>query len=239
MAAVLACGPGAVISHRDAAALHGLRSSARSVIDITSATRTGRDRAGIQVHAGRTLAPPDRTTVRGIPCTSVARTLLDEAEVLDRRGLERDFEQAEVLRIFDLHAIDDVLDRAEGRHGAPALRAVLAEQRFELTLTRSELEERFLALCESAGVQRPRVNAILHLDGHADEVDFSWPDHRLIVETDGYASHGPRHAFERDRDRDRRLLLAGWRVVRFTWRQVIDRPGEVVGTIRALLAYGP
>lgn len=123
---------------------------------------------------------------------------------------------------------------------ATALRAVVAEYRFGQTFTRSELEERFLALCESACLPRPGVNTILAVDGHADEVDFIWAEHRLVAETDGYASHGTRRAFERDRERDRRLLLAGWRVVRFTWRQVIEEPAEVISTVRALIAQpGP
>jgi len=236
MAATLACGPAAVLSHADAAALHGLRQSTRAVIDVTSPTRAGRSRPGIEVHAGRTLAPADRTIVRGIPCTSLARTLLDEAEVLGRRGLERICEEAEIRRIFDLRAVDDVLGRADGRHGAPVLDAVLADHRFGDTLTRNELEERFLALCESGGLPKPRVNADMLLDADVIEVDFMWPEHGLIAETDGYRTHGTRTAFERDRERDRRLLLAGWRVVRFTWRQVIEEPAAVVGALQVLIA---
>lgn len=236
LAAVLACGPGAALSHRAGAALLGLRPSARAVVDVTSPRRTGRKRAGIDVHAGDTLRAADVTSVSGIWCTTVSRTLLDLAEVLDRRALERACDQAEVLRLFDHRGLADVLARARGRRGATILATLLAEHRAGETVTRSQLEERFLDICTAAGLPRPTVNAHVWLDGSAIEVDFHWPAHRLAVETDGHASHGTRQAFERDRERDRHLVLAGWRVVRFTWRQVIEAPSEVAGTLRALLA---
>lgn len=235
LAAVLACGPGAVLSHRAAAALHGVRPSSRTAIDVTAPRRTGRARTGIEVHRGDTLQAADRTVVRGVPCTSVARTLLDFAEVTDRRGLERAFDQAEVLRVLDVRAAEDVLGRARGRRGAPLIQAVMASDRIGETLTRNELEERFLHLCDSAFIPRPEVNVMLATaDGHP-EVDFLWRECGLIAETDGYRSHGTRRAFERDRARDRALAVAGFRVVRFTWRQVTNGPGEVAATLRALL----
>jgi putative AbiEi antitoxin of type IV toxin-antitoxin system/uncharacterized protein DUF559 len=235
LAAVLACGPSAVLSHRSAAALWGIRKTARSAVEVTVPGQAGRRRAGIEVHRGGTLQPRDGTTVSGIPCTTVPRTLLDLGEVLGRRALERACDQAEVLRILDAGAVREVLAHADGRRGAPILRAVLDEHRFGQTLTRSELEERFLALCRGAGVPQPRVNAWVELEGGGVEVDFLWISHRLVAETDGHASHGTRRAFELDRARDRRLLLAGWRVVRFTWRQVTFAPAEVTSSLRKLL----
>jgi Transcriptional regulator, AbiEi antitoxin/REase_MTES_1575 len=234
MAAVLACGPGAVLSHRSAAALWGIRPTARSGIDVTAPARAGRRRAGIDVHDAATLAASDVTRVDAIPCTTVPRTLLDLAAVLDRRALERAYDQAEVLRVLDSAAVEDLLARSPRRHGVAALRAVV-QAAAPLALTRSELEERFLSICAAAGIPRPRVNAWVPLVGGGVEVDFFWPAHRLIVETDGHRVHGTRHAFERDRRRDRRLLLAGWRVARFTWRQLVRDPDEVVATIRTLL----
>jgi very-short-patch-repair endonuclease len=231
LAAVLACGPGAALSHRSAAALRGLRQSDGPQIDVTSPRRAGRRHAGITVHSGKTLAEQDVATADGIPCTSTSRTLLDLAEVVDRRGLERAFERAETLRLFDLRRIEDVLDRAHGRRGAATLRAVLADHGWWQRPTRQELERRFLELCLTARLEPPRVNMLVE----GLEVDFSWPAHRLIVETDGFATHGTRRAFERDRERDRLLLLAGWRVVRFTWRQVTDKPAVVASTVRSLL----
>jgi hypothetical protein len=235
MAAVLACGRGAVLSHRSAAALWGLRPSSRSAIDVTAPGRAGRGLDGIEAHRAGSLRRAEIASVRGIPCTTVARTLLDLAEVVDRRALERAVNEAEVLRLFDLGALEDVLIRAVGRRGAPILRAVLAGYDAEYALTRNELERRFLALCDSAGVLRPSVNAWVALDGGSIEVDFLWRNYKLIVETDGRQAHGTRRAFEHDRRRDQRLLCAGWRVVRFTWRQVTHEPRQVAHTLRVLL----
>jgi hypothetical protein len=193
----------------------------------------------MRVHRSATLRAQDVTTVDRIPCTTVARTLLDLAEVVDRRSVERAYEQAEVLGILDLVAVEDVLARSSGRRGAPRLRAIVADSNPGVTLTRSELEERLLAICGAAGIPLPRVNAWVPLDGGGVEVDFMWPAERLVVETDGHRVHGTRHAFERDRRRDRRLLLAGWRVVRLTWRQLLQDPGEVTETIQTLLRSQP
>jgi hypothetical protein len=146
-------------------------------------------------------------------------------------------EQAEILRLFDLRAVDDVLARADGRRGAAALRAVLSEIRLGTTLTRSTLEERFLAICRGAGLPPDAVNAwVPHPEGGGAEADFLWREQRLIVEVDGREVHTTHGAFERDRRRDQRLMLAGWRVVRFTWRQVYFEPAYVADTLKALLA---
>jgi very-short-patch-repair endonuclease len=236
MAAVLAYGPGAVVSYRSAGGLHGIRRDNRARIDVTVPGTSARSRPGIHVHTTTTLEPIDITSVDGIPCTSVARTLLDLADVLDRRSVERAVDQAEVLHIFDLRAVDDVLARAVGRRGAGVLRGVLAAYDGP-TITRRELEERFLALCRAASLPSPAVNDWIVLgDGIAYQVDFLWREPRLIVETDGWASHGTRQAFENDRRRDRLLLLGGYEVVRFTWRDVLDEPAEVSATLRRLLA---
>jgi predicted transcriptional regulator of viral defense system len=141
MAAVLACGPGAVLSHRSAACHLGLRDDNRATIDVASPNRKGRRVAGITVHSGATLLPTDVINVDGIPTTTLARTLLDLAEVLPARQLERAIDRAEVLRLLDMRAIEDVLRRANGRRGANRLRALLSEMQVGSTLTRSELEE--------------------------------------------------------------------------------------------------
>jgi hypothetical protein len=241
MAAVLACGEGARLSHRSAAALQGLRPDNRPVSDVTVPRGSARSRPGIHVHRSATLTDADATTCDGIPCTSVARTLLDLAEVVDRRGLERAIEQAEIQRVFDLRAVEDVLARAHGRQGgrrrgAALLRAVLADLG-EPTLTASELEERFLAICRDAGLPTPEVNAWLDIDDEpAIKADFLWRRERLVVETDGFGSHGTRQAFERDRRRDQRLRLAGYAPVRFTRRQIVREPERVGRTTAALCA---
>lgn len=179
------------------------------------------------------------TRVEGIPCTSLARTLLDLADVVSQRELERACDQAEVLQLFDLHALEDVLERARGRRGVRALRAALTGQATATTLTRSELEEGLLELCRAARLPAPQLNAWIALDGGGLEADFLWREQRLIVETDGRQVHTTSQAFERDRRRDQRLVLAGWRVVRFTWRQVVREPAIVEATIRALLRERP
>jgi very-short-patch-repair endonuclease len=128
------------------------------------------------------------------------------------------------------------LARSNGRRGAGILRSILAAYGGP-AITRQELEERFLALCRAASLPSPAVNDSLVLDdGTAYQADFLWREQRLIVETDGWASHGTRRAFQHDRRRDRRLLLAGYKVVRFTWRDVLEEPAEVAATIRRLLA---
>jgi very-short-patch-repair endonuclease len=234
MAAVLAYGQDAVLSHRSGGALHGVRPDNRPMSDVTVPGRSARSRSRIDVHASTTLTAADVTTIDSIPCTSLARTLLDLAEVVNRRDLERAINQAEVLRIFDLRAVEEVLSRAAGRCGAGVLKSVLAEYGGP-TLTDRELEERFLALCRAARLPQPEVNAWITLDdGIAYKIDFLWRRDRLAVETDGWGSHGTRQAFESDRRRDRLLSLGGWTVVRFTWRDVEREPDEVTTTLARL-----
>lgn len=235
MAAVLAYGPTAVLSHRSAAALHGLRPDNRPKSDITLPSPSARPRPGIDVHRSATLQATDVTTVDGIPCTSVARTLLDLADVVNGRGVERAIDQAEVLRVFDLRAVNEVLSRATGRHGASILWRVLAEYDGP-SLTDRELEERFYAICRRAGVPKPEVNVWIPLEGEMVKPDFLWRAERLIVETDGWATHGTRRAFENDRRRDRRLRLAGWEAVHFTWRDVEREPDETADIMARLWA---
>jgi predicted transcriptional regulator of viral defense system len=237
MAAVLACGKSAALSHRSAASLLDLRPSTRLVVDVTVSGRRVRSRAGIQAHIA-TLINRDVGRVDRIPCTSVGRTLVDMAGVVDAQGLDRAIERAELLRVFDLAEIDDLLDRAEGHRGASKLRQALALYLPDHHLTRSELERRFLGLCESHSLPSPVTNGRITVGGDNLEVDFHWPAQRLVVETDGHRTHSTHAAFERDRRRDQMLTAAGWRVLRFTWHQLARRPGEVAETVRALLSTG-
>ena len=238
MAAVLACGPGAVLSHRSAAALHELRATDRAAIDVTVPGRTCRKHSGIDLHRSRTLTPEDTTEVDRIPCTTVARTQLDLADVVNRRALERAYDQAEILERFDLRALHDQLARNGGRRALAMVRAILDEHYSGTTATWSELEERFLALIRSAGAPTPEVNAwVAPDDGEpAIRVDFIWRARGLIVETDGRRFHNTRRAFETDRRRDQRLTLAGWRVVRVTWGQLTREPEQAAELMIALLA---
>jgi predicted transcriptional regulator of viral defense system len=236
MAATLACGPKAVLSHRAAGAKWDLALRGRSSIDVTSPSMRGRRRPGIRVHSAATLMARDVTVIDGIPSTTLARTLLDVAGDATRREVERACDRAETQRLLDMTVIDDVLARANGRHGAALLAAVVSEHRVGSTVTRNELEECFLAICRETGVAPDGVNAwIAFPDGGGAEADFLWRSQRLIVEVDGRDVHTTRRAFEADRRRDQRLVLLGWRIVRFTWRQVMFERAYVAATLKALL----
>jgi very-short-patch-repair endonuclease len=232
MAAVLACGEEALLSHRSAAALWGLAPYAGSSIDVTAPGSRRGPRKKLIVHGGW-VRSEERSVHDGIPVTSVARTLLDLAEVVDRRRLERALEESERLGLFDLRAIERVCERNHGRRGLRPLLALLPSLA-PAPETRSELERRFVHLCAEAELPTPVMNA--QVAGF--EVDALWPEHRLVVELDGYAFHRTRAAFERDRVRDAALVLAGYRVLRITARRFRDDPDSVADTIRRLVAPG-
>jgi very-short-patch-repair endonuclease len=218
-AAVLSCGAGAVLSHATAAAAWDLRPVGGGSIHVTVPGLGGRlRRPGIKVHRSATLAAADITRRRGIPVTSVARTIIDLARTTKGRELEH------IVDLADQRGLVDFADLRAAN--SASLRAVL--QNYRPTPTRSELEERFLRLCDDHGVARPEANT--RIEGI--EVDFVWRDRRLIVEVDGYAYHRSPAAFELDRERDVRLSTAGWRVLRFTWRQVTERPAWVAAAVR-------
>ena len=233
MAAVLAAGPDAVLSHRSAAALWAIRDTAAARIDVT-APRWIRPRAGIAAHQA-TLDDDERTVRRGIPVTTAPRTLLDLATALTPRQLERAIDEAEALGLADPLSLGDVVRRHDGRRGVRVLRRILEAGRAGAALTRSELEQRFLAFVDAAGFARPEVNVWLETAAGWFEVDCLWRRERVIVELDGYTHHGTRAAFERDRARDRALQAAGWRVVRITWRQLHEQPRAVAAELRSIL----
>ena len=223
-AAALACGDGAVISHRSAAALWDLTREAPVNVDVTRVANGGRARPGITIHRTRRLPDHERAQVDGIPVTSVARTLLDLTDVV---SIDRPVAQADRLGLLDVHAIHRAVDDNPGRRGTKRLLQAIDTP----ILTRSELENRFLALVRTAGLPQPRVNAKVA----GLEVDFHWPDHHLVVETDGLAFHRSRTAQERDREREAVLARAGLRTHRFTHRHVVGDPRGVEDTLRALL----
>jgi hypothetical protein len=229
MAAVLACGEGAVLSHRSAAALWDLLPASTSRIDVTRCYgRTAR--SGINVHRVRQLHRDDRSTRNGIPVTTVARTLLDLSETGGREQLERALDQAERLQLFDLRAVSALIARSNGRQGIGVLRSVIGGYRGPAP-SRSELERRFLDLSHSANLPPPSVNCLIA----GLEVDIAWIDQRVIVELDGYTYHRTRQAFERDRARDSVLQVAGYRVLRVTHRRLENEPASVVADLRGLL----
>ena len=236
MAAILACDAGTAASHRSSSMLFELRLPQRRWIDVTTPGARGHRRAGIQIHDGLTLTAADTILVDNIPCTTLARTLLDVAETGTRREVERAIDRAEQQELLDMRALDAVLAGANRRRGAKLLRAVLAEHRAGSTLTRSELEEAFLAICRAAGLPPGAVNAWIPFpDGGGAEADFLWREQRLIAEVDGRSVHATQRSFQSDRRRDQRLMLLGWRVVRFTWQQVTFEPAYVAKTLHGLL----
>jgi Protein of unknown function (DUF559)/Transcriptional regulator, AbiEi antitoxin len=231
MAAVLACGPRAVLSHAAAGALWQIRASDAELVDVTVAG-SGRPRhAGLRIHRARTLRPDEVAIRRGIPVTSPARTILDLAPMLSERALERLLDRAELERVTDVRALDAIVRAKSGHRGCGPLRRVLAEHTPGTTVTRSPLEERMLALCRAHGLPRPLVNH----DVAGKEVDFVFAEARLLVEADSWRYHRSREAFERDRERDALFARAGYRVLRFTDRQMKREPATVAATIAALL----
>ncbi len=237
MAATLACGPGAVVSHRTAAVLHGLLQYDGTKLDVTTPGPNRRTSGPFVVHRSRTLRARDVTVVNNVPCTTVARTLFDLSEVVERRRLERAFDQAEILELFDLRAIEDQLERNRTRRGASLVRAVLEEHYIGSAPTESELEDAFLSLCRRAGLPRPEVQQWLLLpDGDPPiRADFLWREQRVVVETDGRRVHGSHQAAPRDARRDQRLTVHHWRPIRTGWRQITRRPAELEATLVALL----
>jgi very-short-patch-repair endonuclease len=231
MAGVLAVGAEAVLSHRSAADLWGIRRTSRRRVDVTVDRRLP-SRPEIET-CWAALPPDETTTTEGIPITTVPRTLLDLAAVVDRATLERAIEQAEAQRLTDPLSLDEILERYPGRRGTRKLVAIRTKDL--RGITRSELEERFLALLDEAVLPRPELNAAIELNGRYIEADCLWRNQRLIVELDSRAWHDTRRAFERDRERDRLLQAAGWHVIRITWRQLHDDPDGVARDLRRLL----
>jgi very-short-patch-repair endonuclease len=229
MGGVLAGGADTVLAGRSAAALWRMRDSARPVVEVISPRRV--DLHGIEAH--RIVLPEDEVTVEGgIPVTTPARTLFDLAAVVREDQLEHAFNEAEVRRLTSPVSLDALLKRYPKRRGTRAIRRVLDKhQAYGETVTRSRLERRFLSLLDDHGLPRPKVN---RRTDHG-ELDATWHQQKLIVECDGFAAHGTRKAFEEDRERDRALQVAGWRVVRITWRQ-LDTDGDTIAAqLKALL----
>jgi very-short-patch-repair endonuclease len=234
-AAVGACGKKAVLSHGDAAAHWGLMSARGQLIHVTTQSRSGRDpdRKRIRIHRVGTLRPWEITIHHGIPTTTVARTLLDLSPTLRPRAMEDVIAQSVRLGLFDLVAVRRCLDAHPRQHGAPALRRLLHDlEGVGAADLRSSLEVRFVQLCDDHQLPAPRAN--VPLAGFM--VDFHWPGTRLVVETDGFTYHSTPWAFERDRERDQALTLAGYTVVRFTYNQITREPTVCAEHLRKLLA---
>jgi very-short-patch-repair endonuclease len=229
LAAVLAGGPRALLSHYSAGWLLGLISTRPIPIHVTTPVPRKR-RDAVRIHHSRTLIDGDRAVEDGIPVTSVARTALDLAAILRFRNLRRLIRRSEELRVFDLADFRSVLARNRGHRGVCPLERALAIYE-PPRLTRSELEREFVALAEKEGL--PRLVTAFSVAGY--ELDVYWPELRFAVELDVYATHGTHEPFEEDRLRDEDLKLAGIELTRVTGRRFEREPRQVMNRVARLL----
>ena len=237
-AAILACGPGALISHYSAGHLCELLSAPgrgqprpherpeRHDVDITVVGRDPGCRPGIRLHRVEALDRSDIAQIRGLPITSPARTILDLAASFSARDLEQAVAEAYARGLVSRHGLIDVLTRYPRRRGSRQLRAIIADDT-PPARTRSAAEERLLSLIRAASLPPPEANT--RIGGY--EVDLLWRRHRLIVEVDGFAFHSSRFNFERDHKRDAALMADGWRILRVTWRQISQQPKATIALI--------
>lgn len=238
LAAVLACGDGTVLSHGSAAELQGLWTGSRS---RSTSSRRAEPVARSPTSAGTTCFAPrlQKIEIReGIPCTTVSRTVVDMAGRMGSTALRRLVERAAIQRRLEVREVDRILALGR-RRGAPQLRAILDPWRTDTERRprlRSPLEAHLLPALVAAGVPRPECNVKLQVDGGRPlEVDMLWRAEKLAIEADGEETHGTRRAFQEDRKRDQRLLAAGFRVARVTWRQAEDEPTGVAARIKRML----
>jgi len=232
MAAVLAGGDGAVLSHRTTGQLWGLLPRSGAVPEITR-PKASRRRPGIQAHHAVLRADEIEVEI-GIPVTSASRTQFDLAAILSRREMERVLNEAAVRGLTSRLSVVHLMERYPGRRGNATLRKLLADKE-PVGITRNDFEERFVAFLDAYELPRPRFNATIALRGRFIEADCLWQAQRLIVELDGSAVHGTDRAFESDRQRDRVLLAEGWRSTRVTWRQLRDEPEAIAADLRCTL----
>lgn len=231
MAAVLACGPGAVLSYGTAAQLWGIRGSRRP-IEVTRVSGHRRPH-GVRLHQTRSL-PPEHVTVEAqIPVTTIERTFLDNAPRLDAKQLEHDLvgvDRSRRLRWEKLWRI--LIEHGRGRKGVKRLKqvAVGLDPRFADAVSTSEIE--FLILCREEGLKMPQVNVLVE----GKKVDFYWPKERLIVEADSYGFHADRASFELDHQSTVDLEVAGYRVHRTTFKMLESNPRSILKLVRASLA---
>jgi very-short-patch-repair endonuclease len=234
MAAVLASGPGAVLSHRSAAALWKVRGYSGDTIHVTvphKSTSTKRIRRHLS-----SVPEDERAVEAGIPVTSVHRTIFDLAASEDVDAVVAMIKEAEYLNRWDRLSLPDLLERYPGKRGSRKVRSALIRLKEDPPgRTHSKLEERFAPFLRRYHLPLPRFNDWILLGAKRYQVDCHWPGTSRIVELDGWEGHGTRSAFRDDRERDRLLTVAGYTVTRITWNQLRDEPAEVAADLRALL----
>jgi len=234
MAAVLASGPDALLSHQTAAALWGLRGYSGGAVHVT-VSRKSTSSKRIRRHLSH-MPPDERTEKEGIPVTSVHRTIFDLATSEDVDAVVAMIKEAEYLNLWDRLSLWDLLERYPGRRGSRNLRFALKRITEEPTgRKRSKLEERFAPFLRRHRLPLPRFNDWIPLDPKPYRVDCHWPQRRLIVELDGWEGHSSRSAFQDDRARDRALKVAAYSVIHLTWAQLDSEPAQVAADLRALL----
>lgn len=237
MAAVLAYGPDAVLSHRSAGQLWGLYPRSEIAPEVT-APGSKLAKGGILVHRG-SLPADEVGRMWGIPVTSVARTMFDLAGMLKEREVERAWNEIEVREYRLRVSVPDLIKRYPGRKGTLLLARLASGKTQPVGITRNELEERFLALVDRFDLPRPRMNAHLAIRDRLYEIDCLWEDRKVAIELDGGPAHRTRRAFETDRERDRILTADGYTTARLTWRQIAETPSEVAADLRLILTPYP
>ncbi len=237
MAAVLAHGPHAVLSHRSAGQLWGLYPRSRIAPEVTC-SGSKRTKRGIVVHRG-SVSGDEMVRVRGIPVTSVPRTMFDLAGLLREREMERAWNEMEVREYTDRLSVPDLLERYPGRKGSVVLARLANRKSLPVGITRNDLEEAFLALVDRFGLSRPRMNVHVALRGKFYEIDCLWEEQRVAIELDGGGAHGTTRAFQKDRERDRILVAEGYRTSRITWDHIHHTPTEVAADLDQILTPYP
>jgi very-short-patch-repair endonuclease len=237
MAAVLASGDGAVLSHRSATALYGIWGSGVGEIHV-SVPRKVRSTRSIRRHFS-ILSDDEREEVGGIPVTSAARAVLDLAAEKGEAAAESALRELEYLGIYGKVSLPALLARHPNHRGAQACREALEHLRDDPGgRLRSDLEERFIAFLDAKNIPRPRLNAWLSIGDDRYQVDCLWPEARIIAELDDWQSHGTKRGFRKDRKRDRRLGVAGYRVIRITEDQVLNEADALANDLQAsVIAY--
>lgn len=237
MAAVLSSGPHAVLSHRSAAALWGIRRPTEGAIDVTIRRRS---RSSGQIRRHVVALPDDEVTVHeGIPVSTVPRTVLDLAAGSSIDEVEVAIRQVEFLRLYDRLSLPDLITRYPGRRGVARVRAALTRiEALPVGRVRSPLESKFLPFLRRYRLPRPRLNDWIIVGGRRFQVDCHWSGTGQVVELDGWQAHGTRTAFRQDRTRDRVLRTAGYAVTRISWRQLDDEPEAIASDLRQLLRAG-
>ncbi len=230
LAAVRACGEGALLMGRPAGHLAGLLKGAPPPPEVTAPRK--RRVAGVRTRRSRGIHAVEATTMRGVPTTTVPRTLVDVAAVLPLDELARACHEAGILHRTTPAQVEALLAKRPNSPGAAKLRRVL---RGEVSVTLSKLERAFLALLRDAGLPLPETNRV----AGGRRVDCRWPEHQLTVELDGYRFHRSRHAWEVDRRREREARARGDEFRRYTYGDVLEDPRYLLSKLRALLARRP